>query len=77
MITNKHIKELEKQYIEKKVIIIGTRVVLDEEYNCGNFAKGLTGVITEVSPFGQLKIDVDGGGYIYLNPEDKFHMITE
>ena len=76
MITNKHIKELEKQYIGKKIIIIGTRVVLDEKYN-GDLGKGLTGVITEVSPFGQLKIDVDGGGFIYLNPEDEFHMITE
>lgn len=70
MITNKHIKELEKRYT-------GKRIILDEEYNYGDFAKGLTGVITEVSPFGQLKFDVDGGGYIYLNPEDKFHMITE
>ena len=70
MITKKYLKELEKRYI-------GKRIVLDEEYNYGDFAKGLVGTITEISPFGQLKIDVDGGGYIYLNPEDKFHMITE
>lgn len=70
MITNKHIKELEKRYV-------GKRIVLDEEYNCGDFAKGLIGTITEISPFGQLKFDVDGGGYIYLTPKDKFHMITE
>mgnify|MGYP003311863206 CR=1 FL=1 len=70
MITNKHIKELEKRYV-------GKRIVLDEQYNYGDFAKGLVGTITEISPFGQLKFDVDGGGFIYLNSKDKFHMITE
>ena len=70
IITNKHIKELGKRYV-------GKRIVLDEDYNCGDFANGLSGVIKEVSPFGQLRIDVDGGGFIYFNPEDKFHMITE
>ena len=68
MITNKYIKELEKRYV-------GKRIVLDEEYNFGDFAKGLAGTITEVSPFGQLKSDVDGGGYIYLSPKDKFHIL--
>lgn len=70
MITNKHIKELEKQYV-------GKRIMLDEEYNYGDFAKGLVGTITEISSFGQLKFYVDGGGFIYLNPKDKFHVITE
>lgn len=70
MITNKHIKELEKLYIEKKI-------VLDEQYNYGDFAKGLVGTITEISPFGQLKFDVDGGICIYLTPKAIFHIITE
>ena len=75
MITNKHIKELEKRYIGKKVVLIGKRVVFAEDY--GDIGKALTGVITEVSPSGQLKINVDVGGYMYISPEDKFHMITE
>jgi hypothetical protein len=68
-ITNKHINELKKQYV-------GKRIMLDEEYNYGDFAKGLVGIITEVSPFGQLKFDVDGGGFIYLTPDDRFHEIN-
>lgn len=68
MITKKYIKELEKRYI-------GKRIMLDEGYNYGDFAKGLIGTITEVSPFGQLKFDVDGGGFIYLTPDDKFHEV--
>ena len=67
-ITKKYIKELEKQYI-------GKRIMLDEEYNYGDFAKGLIGTITEVSCFGQLKFDVDGGGFLYLTPDDKFHEV--
>ena len=67
-ITKKYIKELEKQYI-------GKRIMLDEEYNYGDFAKGLIGTITEVSCFGQLKFDVDGGGFLYLTPNDKFHEV--
>lgn len=68
MITKKYLKELEKRYI-------GKRIMLDEEYNYGDFAKGLIGTITEVSCFGQLKFDVDGGGFIYLTPDDKFHEV--
>ena len=49
--------------------------MLDEEFNYGDFAKGLIGTITEVSPFGQLKLDVDGGGFLYLMPDDKFHEV--
>ena len=49
--------------------------MLDEEYNYGDFAKGLIGTITEVSCFGQLKFDVDGGGFLYLTPNDKFHEV--
>lgn len=67
-ITKKYIKELEKQYL-------GKRIMLDEEYNYGDFAKGLIGTITEVSCFGQLKFDVDGGGFLYLMPDDKFHEV--
>lgn len=67
-ITKKYIKELEKQYV-------GKRIMLDEEYNYGDFAKGLIGTITEVSCFGQLKFDVDGGGFLYLTPNDKFHEV--
>ena len=70
MITNKHIKELEKLYIEKKI-------VLDEQYNYGDFAKGLVGTITEISPFGQLKFTADDGICIYLTPKAIFHIITE
>lgn len=67
-ITKKYIKELEKQYV-------GKRIMLDEEYNYGDFSKGLIGTITEISSFGQLKFNVDGGGLLYLNPKDKFHEI--
>lgn len=66
--TKKYIKELEKKYL-------GKRIVLDEEFNYGDFAKGLIGTITEISDFGQLLFKVDGGGLLYLNPEDKFHEI--
>ena len=68
MITKKYLKELEKQYV-------GKRVMLDEEYNYGDFAKGLIGTITEVSTLGELKFEADTGGYVYLLPEDKFHEI--
>ena len=68
MTTNRYIKELKKQYV-------GKRIVLDEEYNYGDFAKGLIGTITEVTPFGQLKFDIDGGGFIYITPYDKFHEV--
>ena len=67
-ITKKYIKELEKQYI-------GKRIMLDEEYNYCDFANGLIGTINEVSCFGQLKFDVDGGGFLYLTPDDKFHEV--
>ena len=66
MTTNRYIKELKKQYV-------GKRIVLDEDY--GDFANGLIGTITEVSPSGQLKLDIDSGGFIYLTPYDKFHEI--
>ena len=66
--TKEYIKELEKHYM-------GKRIMLDEEYNYGDFAKGLIGTITEVSCFGQLKFDIDGGGFLYLMPDDKFHEI--
>jgi len=68
MITNKHIKELEKRYV-------GKRIVLDQECNYGDFAQGLTGVITGVSPSGQLKFDVDGGICIYLTSKAIFHIL--
>lgn len=66
MTTNRYIKELKKQYV-------GKRIVLDEDY--GDFTKGFIGTITEISPSGQLKLDVDGGGFIYLTPYDQFHEI--
>lgn len=68
MITKKYIKELQKRYV-------GKRVVLDEEYNGNDFPEGLVGTITEVSMFGELKFEADIGGYVYLLPEDKFHEI--
>ena len=70
MITNKHIKELEKRYV-------GKRIVLDQECNYGDFAQGLIGIITGVSPSGQLKFNADDGICIYLTSKAIFHMITE
>lgn len=67
-ITKKYIKELEKRYV-------GKRVILDEEYSEGDFPEGLVGTITEVSTLGVLKFEADTGGYVYLFPDDKFHEI--
>ena len=68
MITKKYIKELKKRYV-------GKRVILDEEYNEGDFSEGLVGTIIEVSTLGELKFEADTGGYVYLLPDDKFHEI--
>ena len=68
MITKKYIKELQKRYV-------GKRVVLDEEYNGMDFPEKMVGTITEVSTLGELKFEADTGGYVYLLPDDKFHEI--
>ena len=68
MITKKYIKELQKRYV-------GKRVVLDEEYNGVDFPEKMVGTIIEVSTLGELKFEADTGGYVYLLPDDKFHEI--
>ena len=59
-ITKKHIKELEKQYI-------GKRIVFDD--------KNMVATIDGVSSYGQLIIHYDNGSVRYIEPDDEFHEV--
>ena len=60
-ITKKYIKELEKQYI-------GKRIVFDDDEN-------MVATINGVSSYGQLIVHYDNGFVRYIEPEDEFHEV--
>ena len=60
-ITKKHIKELEKQYI-------GKRIVFDDDEN-------MVATIDGVSSYGQLIVHYDNGSVRYIEPDDEFHEV--
>lgn len=60
-ITKKYIKELEKQYI-------GKRIVFDDDEN-------MVATINGVSSYGQLIVNYDNGSVRYIEPEDEFHEV--
>ena len=60
-ITKKHIKELEKRYI-------GKRIVFDDDEN-------MVATIDGVSSYGQLIVHYDNGSVRYIEPDDEFHEV--
>ena len=60
-ITKKYIKELEKQYV-------GKRIVFNDNEN-------MVATIESVSPYGQLVVHYDNGSVRYIEPEDEFYEV--
>lgn len=60
-ITKKRIKELQKQYI-------GKRIVFDDDEN-------MVATIDGVSSYGQLMVHYDNGAVRYIEPDDEFHEV--
>ena len=60
MITKKYLKELEKRYI-------GKRIIIDDKSNVGT--------IISINSLGQLEVQFDKGDMIFLKPEDEFHEV--